>query len=983
MPDEPIIPTGQQNSGQSAPAAPQVVASIINEAPVGQPIFKQGPRSARQGTGNGILFPAAAIILIVVIIAGAYLFVTGPKTSTSTTTTTVPASMFAITGCRSINASGSYHLASNVMTSMQSGVCINITANDVSLSCGQQRVVGSGPYSGVPPYTYGIEVSGRSNVSISGCTVKNFSYGIYSTSSANVSISRSNITTNYLSNIYLSNTRGSDISDNRMSGSASMQGSLYISNGSEGNRFYNNTILRNQYYGIYVNSSLNTFIDNHVNTTPVSFYCNARYGFKTNNTANSNLCYNNTGCGFLQCHGVNLPVNLSQIELGRSIRSCGAIDEPGEYSLSSGIDMGSLVDVNSALRYGVPCITIDSSSVALDCRNLGITNSSIGISAINATGVTISNCSVTDSNTGISLSGVASSGIYNATMHNDSIGVMLNNSGADTLSDVKAYGGINGTYLLDSPSDTFRNFNFSDNRYGVYMSNSIGETFSAGTAVNNSKLDVYSTPDSAGAGYSLMQLTECGVTNAEWATCRQHITANLSYSPISSCMVASRSGNYTLTANLINAQPNCIDIEASNVAVDCASHLIDAAAGVSGPAFYINDRENVTISKCNIIGFTSSVSAYNSSNVSVEGVRATNGYYGVLFHNVSGGSVMNTTIAGTLNASISLTDSRNVSIIADNITGTPTMNIGIYLSNSVRNNVLNNNMSADYVGIYITGASYNNTVSDNYVRSSTSYDYYCNGNSGINSEFGGINYGTKKSGCHWLAMLMKASPLISCSAALQPDTFFLSNDQMYNFNATCYSVYAPGTEINCNGHTIASTNGGTFAMFKNSANGYLHNCFLKGFATPIIIINSSSIVVMNNTVYMNGTGTAINVSRAQAPKIQENNITSRLGVNITDSFGGYLLNNMVYGADSAYRFGNVSSFSVQNNTAARGSRLGLYMTNSTINWFSNNNFSTAGTGLQCAALSRGNTSNIDNGGNICSSSSGCSWIKGSVLTCHG
>ena len=37
------------------------------------------------------------------------------------------------------------------------------------------------------------------------------------------------------------------------------------------------------------------------------------------------MCFNSTGCSFMQCRGTNIPVDLSQLQLGSSISGCGAI----------------------------------------------------------------------------------------------------------------------------------------------------------------------------------------------------------------------------------------------------------------------------------------------------------------------------------------------------------------------------------------------------------------------------------------------------------------------------------------------------------------------------------------------------------------------------------------------------------------------------------------------------------------------------------
>ena len=167
---------------------------------------------------------------------------------------------------------------------MQAGACINITASNVNLVCSNGQIIGSGPYSGVPPFTYGIEISGASNVSVSGCSIRNFSYGIYAPSSSRLMIHDNNVSDQLPIEHIPQRARTTAASTPTcMTGSASTEGSLYLSRGASGNRVYNNTILRNQYYGVSVNSTGNTFLNNYVNSTPVSFYCSIGNGFKGSN----------------------------------------------------------------------------------------------------------------------------------------------------------------------------------------------------------------------------------------------------------------------------------------------------------------------------------------------------------------------------------------------------------------------------------------------------------------------------------------------------------------------------------------------------------------------------------------------------------------------------------------------------------------------------------------------------------------------------
>ena len=128
---------------------------------------------------------------------------------------------------------------------------------------------------------------------------------------------------NYISNIYLSNVHNSSLSNNYLSRSSSVQGSLYLTNGTSGLTIINNTIRYNQYYGVAVNSSNNTFRNNLVNGTQYSFSCSVPNGFVISSKAYSNLCYNNAESGFIQSRAINIPANISKVALEATSTAAG------------------------------------------------------------------------------------------------------------------------------------------------------------------------------------------------------------------------------------------------------------------------------------------------------------------------------------------------------------------------------------------------------------------------------------------------------------------------------------------------------------------------------------------------------------------------------------------------------------------------------------------------------------------------------------
>jgi parallel beta-helix repeat protein len=921
-----------------------------------------------------------AAIIVIIAIVGTVAVTRKPAATTQTSTTTVPIIRAgSISACKNITGPGNYFLSSNIKTGISSGACIDITASNVALVCNRHSITGSGPYSGVPPFTYGIEIYAQSNVSVSGCNIAYFSYGIYAQNSSSVSILDNNMTSDYLSDAYFSGTHNSSVIGNRMSKASSTQGALYLVNGSIDNRIVNNTIEGNRFYGIVINSTSNFYINNTLSGNPSSLYCGAASSFPYSSYAKGNTCYNNTGCSFIECKGVNEPANISTILLGSSISSCGSIRSPGTYRLASDLDTAKFVNTSNPIfvHAETPCITIAVSNTRLNCAGFSVTEAPTAILVNGNNNVTISNCSIRGSGSGIAFNNSAGVHVNNVVFTNDTFGLALNNVTSSVFSGIKSTYNKYGIYLSDALSDTFKTFDSSNNQYGIYASQSAGNLFAQGTAFNNSVIDVYASADSSNTGYDLVQQTGCGLTNAQWAGCLQYVAQSLAYYPISSCGVLRRQGNYSLTSNVINAAAMCINVEANNVEIDCNGNGLFQSITTPGPAVYINGKHNVTLNNCGVYGFTTAINVSDSTGIGIYGAVVHSSAYGISLSNVSNSTIESSAVAGPANVTIKLYNVSRSSIIGNNVSYGTGNNVGILLNGSQKNVVRNNTESINYINMEFTGNSVNNTVMNNTAELGGYADYVCNGgNGGIASENGGINYGVKKMGCIWLAALTQGSPQVRCEVALQPDLYSLTSDEEYGYGNACYSIYANGTTINCNGHTVIATDGGTFALFRNVTNGRIINCTLKGFTNPIVASNSM-LIVQNNRIYDNSsTGAAVSLRGISDSRILSNNITAAYeGISIVLGASSSLLNNIVALAATAYQAIGSTGLNIQNNTATNSSGTGFLLSNTTASALMNNRFM-AKKGMVCLNSSQGGLSNIDNGGNMCSSNSGCNWFKG-------
>ena len=433
---------------------------------------------------------------------------------------------------------------------------------------------------------------------------------------------------------------------------------------------------------------------------------------------------------------------------------------------------------------------------------------------------------------------------------------------------------------------------------------------------------------------------------------------------------------------------NCIDIKASNVDLNCKGNAIQPLQRAYGYAIAIGNVTNVTVQNCRLASYGTGLEAYNVSVLNLSNLDVLNSNQGIILTRITRSDILNNTVNGSTNSDM-LLNGINYSLIKDNnlkyssASGTS----GMLLNDSQYNIVINNTGASNYFGMNITGLSRNNTVLYNSFNYSAGSDYVCAPqDSGLLAERGKIDYGLTKGTCSWMAVIAKLNQEISCNAALSAGAYVLTNDWLYKYNSTCFNIYSSGSTINCNGHTVVATDGGTFARFMNSKDSKLENCYLEGFITPIIAVNAS-VDIVNDTVIMNATSIfhrgayAINITGTDSSTISLDNVSSVLnGIRLANATGTALQHDTVNANGTAYEISNTVGTEVDFDTAGPKSTVGIELLNSTFGTFQNDNFM-GSKGLVCVGTSNASANNLDQGGNSCSLNSGCEWVSKSAKTC--
>jgi parallel beta-helix repeat protein len=133
-------------------------------------------------------------------------------------------------------------------------------------------------------FSVGIDLTGRSNVTVNNITVRNFSYGIWLDSSSNITLSGNNVTRNSDSGIQLDSSSDNVLSGNNVTANYWEGITLYRSSD---NILSGNNITTNKAYGIWLKYSSNITLSGN-NVTGIN-----GYGILLESSSNSTLSGNN------------------------------------------------------------------------------------------------------------------------------------------------------------------------------------------------------------------------------------------------------------------------------------------------------------------------------------------------------------------------------------------------------------------------------------------------------------------------------------------------------------------------------------------------------------------------------------------------------------------------------------------------------------------------------------------------------------------
>ncbi len=845
------------------------------------------------------------------------------------------------------------------------------------------KIVGSGPYVSTPPYSYGINLGSVSNVIINGILVSKFSYGIYINNSYGNLIENSTVQNITISGVYFAGSRNNLLAFDLISSVYGTGGAVSIQSGGN-NTISGSSLKYNSYYAMIINSTGNRVSNDTMVGNPIDLACTSSSGYASYNKFSNTTCYVNHYCNFATCTEQNIPNAPQAVVLSSHINECGFINFPGTYSLTSNLNTPNFIQ--SSPGNSTPCITINASNVDLNCNGFTISNGSYAIYASGLFNLSVSDCGLSGNNYGAYFAKILKFNLRNITATGNNYGIYMLGSTGGNFSDIVGSKNKYGVYVNGSTYTTLTRFTTTNNTYGIFMDNSTSVSMDSGTSLLNSKADLYCSASVYNSTLSSISDSKCSTTDCIWAgICPIHYLPNLSTYPITQCTAITVPGQYSLNTNL-NANGNCFTVATSNVSIQCNSHAINGFG--SGSAVVIDNVSNVAVFGCKVSDFADGVSSSNSQYVVVQNMQMRFVSDGINFANVQSALVSNNLVSNFTNSAFVLSGTSK-SVISSDIaeSGSTSSGSAFSLLNDINNTVLNNTaLNNKGYGFSFTGTTQSNLVLNNTASQNSAADYICSsGSASPYANSGHVNNGVTKINCRWLAAIPTPLLQVQCSLITSPSTIILGYDMYYPYGNTCFtlssknaSINAQNSVINCNGHTIYSSNGGTFVRITNTSSVTVENCILYGFSTPIVVtskIPQTNIKLINNTII--NSNVSITATQAHQSTISNDNITNAVtGILATSFNSSSIRNNIISATTNAITVRSSSDVTLQGNSAT-ATNYALSLSNTSSSSLQNNNLHGTASGAYCAVSSASkSTGNVDLGGNACSSTS-CLWITSS------
>ncbi len=657
-----------------------------------------------------------------------------------------------------------------------SGEGYAIMSSGITFTCNGTALNGNGSNQS-SPYAddmRGIEIKNVHDVTIVGCEIYNFTYGVYIQNAYNINLVNLTVHDNNYTGIYIGALTYNITVENSTIGDygTDMQKYgvwLHSSKPSGGNNvILRNTFANNTERGIYLsdNSDTNSIVSNNISGSTDGIFINESDG---NNIYNNEI-YNNSNAG------INvLNSDLSGSDFGQfSDSDMNTLhNNTYGYYLESSSAPGSATGLTGRIydnTYGVYLQSLTSgtnhyvgsrgtnllynnsnSSIWVNNSNnvyidrVNVSGSTYGIYALGSQGLNLSkegNTFISNCSYGLYLSNVNNSDfIADATLeiHNNANNIVLQDSYFNIFDYITVYGGNIGINLTTSNNNNITSSTISNfTSYNLYLNGSNNNTFynnyfensSTGSLVSDDGNNIWNTiyNCSNGLGNNILGYPCWGgnywgnYTGADTTgdgigdtllpyNNSENIAIGGDYLPLTHNLAGC--GNISADVTIVQNIPSngtCLNIIAENITINFAG--FNLTGNGTGCGVNISNKDGVTIINANIQNFSTAICVDPAVNINISNNNLTQNDYGITFEQINNSFISNNKIFNNTIYGIQLTDSHNNTIFTNNVTLSG--GYGLYVTssnnNSIYNNYFNNTIDASDDGNNKYNTSYQNVT---------------------------------------------------------------------------------------------------------------------------------------------------------------------------------------------------------------------------------------------------------------------------------
>ena len=365
-----------------------------------------------------------------------------------------------------------YVLTDNI-TSSADGIVVE--RDNIVIDGAGHTLEGTGEY----PYK-GVDLSGRSNVTIKNVTITNFYYGIYLSSSNYNDIVGNNITANNGYGILLWSSSNNSICGNNI---ANNRGGIGLYCSSNYNSICGNNITANNGYGICLRySSNNTVFGNNITA-------NSYDGIRLYYSSNNSICGNNITAN--NAYGICLVYSSNNSICGNTfikdgLYVWGSYHNSVENNTVNGKRLVYLEGVvNHRVQDAGQVILINCTDI--EVKDLNLSSIDIGVDLWETTNSIISGNNVANNTYGIRLGSSSNNSICgNNIIANNAYGIQFYDSSNNIIIGNNLTANGYGIYFsFSSSSNGISGNNITNNGGGIYLSDSSNNTISTNEIANN------------------------------------------------------------------------------------------------------------------------------------------------------------------------------------------------------------------------------------------------------------------------------------------------------------------------------------------------------------------------------------------------------------------------------------------------------------------------------------------------------------------